>query len=75
MLGSAALLGVLLAFGAAAEPVQTTGATARAVAVRVSAAGQAGAVTGSVSAPPDAVAFGDGFAYPGDGSIVRTRSR
>ena len=72
-----ALLVVLvcgLALAAAAEPTQTTGATARAVALRVTAAGQAGAVTGAVTAPPDAVAFGDGFAYPADGSIVRTGS-
>lgn len=58
-------------FGAAAESSESTGASARATAIRVSVPGQAGAATGSVSAPPDAVAFGDGFAYPADGSIVR----
>lgn len=71
------LLGLLVfafALAASAEPVQSTGATAKAIAVRVTAAGQAGAVTGAVAAPPDAVAFGDGFAYPADGSIVRTGS-
>ena len=68
------LLVVAVAITASAEPTQTTGAAARAVAVRVSAAGQAGGVTGAVSAPPDAVAFGDGFAYPADGSIARTGS-
>lgn len=73
------LLGLLafafaFALAASAEPAQSTGATAKAIAVRVTAAGQAGAVTGTVSAPPDAVAFGDGFVYPADGSIVSTGS-
>jgi murein DD-endopeptidase MepM/ murein hydrolase activator NlpD len=63
-----------LSLAAAAEPTQNTGAAARATAVRVIVPGQPGAAIGAVSAPPDAVAFGDGFAYPADGTIVRTGS-
>jgi murein DD-endopeptidase MepM/ murein hydrolase activator NlpD len=71
-LGLLVVLAAALSLGAAAEPAQSTGASARATAVRVTAPGQSGASTASVAAPPDAVAFGDGFAYPADGSIVRT---
>jgi murein DD-endopeptidase MepM/ murein hydrolase activator NlpD len=45
-------------------------ASARAYAIQVVVPGQSGAATASVAAPPDAVAFGGGFAYPGDGSAV-----
>jgi murein DD-endopeptidase MepM/ murein hydrolase activator NlpD len=71
-LGLFAVLAATLSLGAAAEPAQSTGASASAVAVRITVPGQPGAATASVSAPPDAVAFGDGFAYPADGTIVRT---
>ena len=50
----------------------TAGASARAFAIRVSVPGQAGAVAGSISAPPEHVAFGSSFAYPADGSVVTT---
>src|SRR6059058_6061854 len=44
------------------------GATASAYGVRV----VPGATSTSVSAPPNAVGFTSGFAYPGDGSVVTT---
>jgi murein DD-endopeptidase MepM/ murein hydrolase activator NlpD len=53
-----------------AEAAQAPAASARAFAIRVSVPGQAGAVTGSVSAPGNQVTFGGGFAYPGNGSVV-----
>jgi murein DD-endopeptidase MepM/ murein hydrolase activator NlpD len=48
------------------------GGTARAFAVRIVVPGQEGAQAGVVSAPPYKVSFGDGFAYPEDGTIVKT---
>ncbi|MEX2210301.1 MAG: M23 family metallopeptidase [Gaiellaceae bacterium] len=63
--------GIALAL-VAGSGAQTLGAgsSARAYAIKVVVPGQAGALTGSVGAPPDAVAFGAGFSYPADGSIV-----
>ena len=52
----------------------SAGGTARAYAIRVVAPGYVGAQTGLVSAPPDRVSFGGAFAYPADGSVVRTGS-
>jgi Peptidase family M23 len=49
-----------------------TAASARAVAISVVVPGQAGASAGVISSPPDHAAFGAGFAYPADGSIVST---
>jgi len=65
----------LLAAGAAgaASPSQA-GATARAFAVRVVVPGQAGVVTRTVAAPPDAVEFGGGVSYPADGSLLAAGS-
>jgi murein DD-endopeptidase MepM/ murein hydrolase activator NlpD len=50
------------------------GASARAYAISVVVPGQPGAGAGSVSAPPDHIAFGSSFAYPADGSVVTTGS-
>jgi murein DD-endopeptidase MepM/ murein hydrolase activator NlpD len=64
---------VLLATGATAGATPTalgTGATARAFAIKVLLPGQEAAVTAAVAAPPDAVSFGAGFAYPEDGSVI-----
>jgi murein DD-endopeptidase MepM/ murein hydrolase activator NlpD len=65
----------LLAVGAAgaASPSQA-GATARAFAIRVVVPGQAGLVTRTVAAPPDAVEFGGGASYPADGSLLAAGS-
>jgi murein DD-endopeptidase MepM/ murein hydrolase activator NlpD len=64
---------VCITGGAAAAPsAPGTGGTARAFAVKVLLPGQEAAVTANVAAPPDAVAFGAGFAYPEDGSVLTT---
>jgi murein DD-endopeptidase MepM/ murein hydrolase activator NlpD len=65
-------LAVLLAAGSIGAGAQSSaaGGSARAYAIKVVIPGQPGATAGSVVAPPDAVAFGAGFAYPEDGSIV-----
>src|SRR5437763_11943299 len=61
---------VLLLAGSAGAPSHGSqaGATASAYGVRV----VPGATSTSVSAPPNAVGFTSGFAYPGDGSVVTT---
>jgi hypothetical protein len=68
--------GVLLAVGSTGAGGASSGAggTARAYAVRVVAPGYIGAQAGLVSAPPYRVSFGGGFAYPSDGSVVKTGS-
>ena len=75
-LGLSSILGgvLLLAAGSAGAggPASTAGATARAFAIRVVVPGQTGAQAGLVSAPPYRVSFGDGFAYPADGSVATT---
>lgn len=70
------LVTILLAAGSAgASPrAKDSSASARAFAIRVVVPGQSGAVTAAVSAPPDAVALGAGFAFPADGSIVTSGS-
>jgi murein DD-endopeptidase MepM/ murein hydrolase activator NlpD len=67
---------LLLAVGSsgAGGARSTAGASARAFAIRIGVPGQAGAVAGSISAPPEHVAFGASFAYPADGSVVTTGS-
>ena len=66
---------VVLAVGASEGTAdRSAGATARAWAIKVIVPGQAGASTRVASAPPDAVAFDDAFAYPADGSIVSAKS-
>ena len=49
-------------------------ATSQAFAIRVTVPGVGGQTTGYVSAPKDSVAFGGGYAYPADGSLVTTGS-
>ena len=75
-LGLSSILGgvLLLAAGSAVAsgPASSAGATARAYAIRVVVPGQSGAEAGLVSAPPYRVSFGDGFAYPADGSVATT---
>ena len=75
-LGLSSILGgvLLLAAGSAvgSGPASSVGATARAYAIRVVVPGQSGAEAGLVSAPPYRVSFGDGFAYPADGSVATT---
>ena len=67
-------LGALLAFAISGSPgvtsAPTSGASARAFAIKVVVPGQSGGLIGSVSAPGNQVTFGGGFAYPGDGSAV-----
>jgi murein DD-endopeptidase MepM/ murein hydrolase activator NlpD len=70
-----AALAAVLAIGAAQSSAErSAGATARAWAIRVIVPGQSGASTRVASAPPDAVAFDDAFAYPTDGSVVSAAS-
>jgi murein DD-endopeptidase MepM/ murein hydrolase activator NlpD len=75
-LGLSVLLGgalLLLAASAGADRGKqslSAGATAHAYAIRVVVPGQTGAQSGTVSAPPYHVAFGQGFTYPSDGSIA-----
>ncbi|MGH3103905.1 MAG: choice-of-anchor P family protein [Gaiellaceae bacterium] len=61
---------VVLLAGGSAGAAPGSGAAARAYAIKVLIPGQAGAGTREVTAPPDSVQFGGGFAYPEDGSIV-----
>ncbi|HSS81781.1 MAG TPA: M23 family metallopeptidase, partial [Gaiellaceae bacterium] len=70
----AGLLVLLTGAGGAGGAGSTAGASARAVAIRVVVPGQAGAEAGSISSPPYHAAFGSGFAYPSDGSVVSTGS-
>jgi murein DD-endopeptidase MepM/ murein hydrolase activator NlpD len=67
-----ALPPLLVAGSVGAAP--STGASARAYAIKVVVPGQSDALTASVSAPPDAVAFGGSFAYPADGSVAASGS-
>ena len=62
----------LLAATAGAAPGPGDGATARAYAIRIVVPSGEAAATAEVAAPPDAVQFAGGFAYPEDGSIVST---
>ena len=69
-----ALASVLLLAGSAGASSHGSepGATASAYGVKVVVPNQAGAVSSSVSAPPSAVGFASGFAYPSDGSVLTT---
>jgi murein DD-endopeptidase MepM/ murein hydrolase activator NlpD len=60
---------VAVALAAASPGASSPRSSARAVAIQVIVPG-AGGATPAVSAPPDTVAPGGGFAYPGDGSAV-----
>ena len=55
----------LAASAGAEQAAPATGASATATAIRIVVPGQSGAVSGSVSAPPNRVAFGGGFTYSG----------
>ena len=70
----AGLLVLLTGAGGAGGAGSTAGASAHAVAIRVVVPGQAGAEAGAISSPPYHAAFGSGFAYPSDGSVVTTGS-
>jgi murein DD-endopeptidase MepM/ murein hydrolase activator NlpD len=67
---------VLLAAGSAGAETAApaAGASARAFAIKVVVPGRPEAITAQVAAPPDAVAFGAGFAYPEDGSVLTSGS-
>jgi murein DD-endopeptidase MepM/ murein hydrolase activator NlpD len=68
-----ALAVLVFAGSSAAEPsIPTSGASARAIAVKIVVPGQADQLVGAVSSPPDGVAYSAGFALPEDGSIVTT---
>ena len=69
-----ALASVLLLAGSAGASSHGSepGATASAYGVKVVVPNQAGAVSSYVSAPPSAVGFASGFAYPSDGSVLTT---
>src|SRR5437764_11187866 len=69
-LAAACLLGLSFAAGPAGSSGAGPVSSARVLAVQVIVPGQSGASAGSVSAPPDGVALGGGFAYPDDGSAV-----
>jgi murein DD-endopeptidase MepM/ murein hydrolase activator NlpD len=72
-LGASAL--VFMVGAAGASRWQTAPAPfARAFAIQVAVPGQGGGSAASVTAPPDAVGVGGGFAYPADGSVVRAGS-
>ena len=67
----------LLAFGSAGAqgPSGSPGASATALAIRVSVPGQPDVTTQTVAAPPAASpAVGSAFAYPANGSIVAAQS-
>ena len=68
-----ALSSVLLLAGSAGASSNGSqaGATASAFGVKIVSA-QGNAISTSVSAPPDAVGYGSGFAYPSDGSVLTT---
>jgi hypothetical protein len=68
-----ALSSVLLLAGSAGASSHGSqaGATASAFGVKV-VSPQGSALSTSVSAPPDAVGYGSGFAYPSDGSVLTT---
>jgi murein DD-endopeptidase MepM/ murein hydrolase activator NlpD len=69
-----AVASVLLLAGSAgaSRQAQVAGATANAYAIKVSIPGKAEVVSGSVAAPRDSSGAAAGFAYPADGSIVKT---
>ena len=69
-----ALASVLLLAGSAGATSHGSeaGATASAYGVRVVVPNGAGSSSTSVSAPPSAVGFASGFAYPSDGSVMTT---
>src|SRR5215213_3112473 len=70
VLGGLVVLLVAGSMGAGAQS-SAAGASARALALRVSVPGQAGSAAGSVEAPPEAVAVGGGFSYPSEaGGVV-----
>jgi hypothetical protein len=68
-----ALSSVLLLAGSAGASSHGSqaGATATAYGVKIVST-QGSAISTSVSAPPDAVGYGSGFAYPSDGSVLTT---
>ena len=68
-----ALSSVLLLAGSAgaSSHASQAAATATAYGVKIVSA-QGNAISTSVSAPPDAVGYGSGFAYPSDGSVLTT---
>jgi murein DD-endopeptidase MepM/ murein hydrolase activator NlpD len=68
----AGLVVLLAGAGGAGGAGSTAGASAGAVAIRVVVPGQVGAEAGSISSPPYHAAFGSGFSYPADGSVVST---
>jgi murein DD-endopeptidase MepM/ murein hydrolase activator NlpD len=71
-----ALASVLLLAGSAGASSNGSqaGATASAYGITVVVPGQAGGSAASVSAPPDAVGFASGYAYPSDGSVLTSGS-
>ena len=72
----AGAVGILLAASAAGAGSESTapasGASARSYAIRVIVPGQTTGGTRELAAPPRSVQFVGGFAYPGDGSLIRT---
>jgi murein DD-endopeptidase MepM/ murein hydrolase activator NlpD len=64
----------VLAAGAAgvARPAATPPSAGTAYGVHVIVPGQSGAAIGDAVAPPNASGAADGFAYPADGSVIRT---
>ncbi|MDP8910468.1 MAG: M23 family metallopeptidase, partial [Actinomycetota bacterium] len=73
ILGLAAVLLVAASAGASSA-ARTTGASASAFGIRVTAPGGSGGTVAWVSAPPDRSSGSAGWAYPADGSIVSSGS-
>jgi murein DD-endopeptidase MepM/ murein hydrolase activator NlpD len=73
-IGLGLALALLVAGSAGGANPSHAGATARAFAIRVVVPGQAGYATSTVAAPPDAVVFNPGSAYPSDGSLLSAGS-
>jgi murein DD-endopeptidase MepM/ murein hydrolase activator NlpD len=71
-----ALVSILLAAGSAGASHReaAAGASASAFAIKVAVPGQSSDIRGSISAPPDAVAFGGSYAYPADNPAVTANS-
>ena len=67
---------ILFASGSVGASARATasGPVSHALAIRVSVPGQPGASAGAVTAPKDGVAMGGAFAYPADGTVLRSSS-
>jgi murein DD-endopeptidase MepM/ murein hydrolase activator NlpD len=72
--GLAGFVVLLSGAGGAGGAGSSATASASAYAIQVVVPGQDGSGAGAISSPPDQASFGSAFAYPTDGSVVRTGS-